>query len=357
VTRLLEATVAGLLRRALLDGLEAGSPPAARRRAVAALRLLTALATETRLRFDAALLRRLLPHLLKPLAVQCMCKVRSLQSASPSDVSAVHPQMLLSLCISCGAALRSLPRFGPFFCCLYTRKPWLCESFVKAADATLHVQAEGVEVVQEAAAACVATVIASTAEHCPGLGLVPPLNPSPGGVHLHYGVVAHAHRVLLVHTSWLDEPAGEPFGTTEVDHEYTLLAEEAGSIGPTAVSAQGPLQSGVPVEGPRFIAAARAFLRAVLSGVTRAVRCAVASGTAAVPEEVHSMVHGIDRSFWVAAPPVLATRAENSAASAIQNSMQWLVSCMAARYTSKLRCPLFRQATGQPRLFAGLQPG
>ena len=61
----------------MLAGLQAGSPPAVKRRAVAALRLLAALATETRLRFDAPLLQRLLPHLFKPLAVECMCKVRS----------------------------------------------------------------------------------------------------------------------------------------------------------------------------------------------------------------------------------------------------------------------------------------
>ena len=59
----------------MLAGLQAGGPPAARRRAVAALRLLAALATETRLRFDAPLLRRLLPHLFKPLAIECLCKV------------------------------------------------------------------------------------------------------------------------------------------------------------------------------------------------------------------------------------------------------------------------------------------
>jgi hypothetical protein len=75
VTQLLEAAVAGLLRSAVLAGLQAGGPPAARRRAVAALRLLAALATETRLRFDAPLLGRLLPHLFKPLAVEIMCKV------------------------------------------------------------------------------------------------------------------------------------------------------------------------------------------------------------------------------------------------------------------------------------------
>jgi hypothetical protein len=75
--QLLEAAVAGLLRSAVLAGLQAGGPPAVKRRAVAALRLLAALATETRLRFDAPLLRRLLPHLFKPLAVECMCKVRS----------------------------------------------------------------------------------------------------------------------------------------------------------------------------------------------------------------------------------------------------------------------------------------
>lgn len=78
---MLEATVAGLLRSAVLAGLQAGGPPAARRRAVAALRLLAALATETRLRFDAPLQRRLLPHLFKPLAVECMCKVRALLSS------------------------------------------------------------------------------------------------------------------------------------------------------------------------------------------------------------------------------------------------------------------------------------
>lgn len=64
----------------MLAGLQAGGPPAVKRRAVAALRLLAALATETRLRFDAPLLRRLLPHLFKPLAIECMCKVRTPES-------------------------------------------------------------------------------------------------------------------------------------------------------------------------------------------------------------------------------------------------------------------------------------
>jgi hypothetical protein len=76
--RLLEATVSGLLRSALLHSLQASSTPAAKRRAVAALRLMTALATDTRLRFDGVLLQRLLPHLFRPLAVDCMCKVHSI---------------------------------------------------------------------------------------------------------------------------------------------------------------------------------------------------------------------------------------------------------------------------------------
>ena len=58
---------------------------------MAALRLLTALATETRLRFDAPLLRRLLPHLFKPLAIECMCKVRFSQSILPA-----HCQVLVN---------------------------------------------------------------------------------------------------------------------------------------------------------------------------------------------------------------------------------------------------------------------
>lgn len=81
VTRMLEAAVTGLLRGALLAGLQAGSPPAAKRRAVSALRLVAALASETRLRFGAPLLRRLLPHLFKPLAIECLCKVRPSQTS------------------------------------------------------------------------------------------------------------------------------------------------------------------------------------------------------------------------------------------------------------------------------------
>lgn len=51
---------------------------------------------------------------------------------------------------------------------------------------TCCLQAEGVEGVQEAAAALMAALVAATAEHCPGLGLVPPLTPDPSeGLQLH----------------------------------------------------------------------------------------------------------------------------------------------------------------------------
>lgn len=81
--------MAGLLRAALLGGLQAGGPPAAKRRAVAALRLASALASETRLRFDAPLLRRLLPHLFKSLAIECLCRVHTAAASAgmtPSEI-------------------------------------------------------------------------------------------------------------------------------------------------------------------------------------------------------------------------------------------------------------------------------
>lgn len=77
---LLEALVPGLLRAALRAALQRGLPPGpalkANRAAVASLRLLGALITDVGLRSDVPLLRRLLPHLFKPLAVECLCKVR-----------------------------------------------------------------------------------------------------------------------------------------------------------------------------------------------------------------------------------------------------------------------------------------
>jgi len=80
VAGLLEALVAGLLRAALRAGLQTGLPPGpaakAGRQAVAALRLLVALVTDVGARSDLPLLRRLLPHLFKPLAAECLCKVR-----------------------------------------------------------------------------------------------------------------------------------------------------------------------------------------------------------------------------------------------------------------------------------------
>jgi hypothetical protein len=77
--------------------------------------------------------------------------------------------------------------------------------------------------------------------------------------------------------------------SSSIDEE-NLVAEEAGALGPTAFAALGALQSRAPIEGPRFTAAARAFMQATLAGVVRAVRRAVAPTAAAVHEEVRRTV-------------------------------------------------------------------
>jgi hypothetical protein len=82
-------------------------------------------------------------------------------------------------------------------------------------------------------------------------------------------------------------PASRP--DTRGDEEHPV-AEEAGALGPTAFAALGALQSRAPIEGPRFAAAARAFMQATLAGVVRAIRRAVAPTAAAVPEEVQITV-------------------------------------------------------------------